>query len=115
MKAFLVDPITKSIRELDTAADLDSIYTHLSDVRSKVETFQALGLDRGAVIFIDEEGRLKGPRSDLFYIQGHYFGQPCEWDVFGRGLIFGPADDDGEVTDAPFTLREVQTRVKWHI
>lgn len=111
-KAFLIDPVTRTIREVQCNPSLREIYGLLSG-RFKVDSIQGLRLAKDSVVYIDEEGRCKGPRDDMFWIKGEYFGRACEWDVFGRGLIFGPADEEGGETDAPFTLEEVTAMVRW--
>lgn len=115
MKAFLVDPIARTVRELDHNGGLDEIYASL-----QCREIEIIRIPKRAVMFIDENGKLKGPRDDLFYIATDESWQhPTDksltpmWDVFGRGLIFGPEDGDGDVTPAPFTLAEVIAMVRF--
>ena len=100
MRTVLIDPYERSFTEVDYDGDYKSIYKHLG-----CDTFDVVYTDLGDV-FVDDEGLLKGP-SKFFYIQGTP--QP----LAGRGLVFGPVDEDGNSTEATISIDELEKKVRF--
>jgi hypothetical protein len=108
VKALLIDPYQGTITEVDhDASDYQNIYALLSTEAKPVSTFEAYyaggALPEGDAIFIDEEGRLKGPNT--FFL---FDGQP----LAGRGLVLG-SDEKGDTQACKLTFDECAKRVEF--
>lgn len=100
MRTILIDPAERSFTEVDYNGDFHSIYDHL-----KCDTFDVVFTDLGDV-YVDDEGLLKGP-TKFFHIDGTP--QP----LAGRGLVFGPVDEDGNSTEATISIDELEKKVRF--
>ena len=88
MRAILIDPIEKSFTEVDYNGDWKTIYKHLD------------------CDLFDDEGLMKSDQQ-FFHIRG--MSQPFA----GRGLVFGPTDDEGGTTPATISIEELELQVKF--
>jgi hypothetical protein len=100
MRTVLIDPVARSFTEVDYNGDYKSIYTHL-----ECDMFDVVYTNLGDV-YVDDEGLLKGP-TKFFYIEGTP--QP----LAGRGLVFGPVDEDGNSTEATVSIDELEKKVRF--
>jgi hypothetical protein len=84
MRALLIDPILRTITEVDHNKDFRQIYEYLSDPANglKVSDFDSVRIDQINVVYVDGEGLLKDPK--YFFILKHY---PSP--LAGRGLVLG--------------------------
>jgi hypothetical protein len=100
MRAFLIDPVDRTIRPVNHSGKLDEMYKSIGC--SVVEAVHILDkLDA----WIDEEGALVGGNR-VFEIH------QTEWRLAGRALILG-VNEDGECTPADITLRDLSGLVRW--
>lgn len=77
MKAYLIDPVKRSIEEVTYSGDYKEIYTLIG-----AQTFEIVGLtDDGDCVYIDEEGLLTNAPLHMFALK--HFPNP----LAGRGLV----------------------------
>ena len=98
MRALLIDPTEKSFTEVEYNGDWKTIAPLLG-----CELFTVVYTDVGDV-FVDDEG-LYNTENDFFVLDG--VDQP----LCGRGLIFGPADDEGNTTPATISIGDIEEKV----
>ena len=99
MKAYLIDPWTLSISEVDYSGDYKQIYTFI-----KADLFDVVGINQnGDCIYVDDEGLLKDP-DHWILLEG--YDQP----LAGRGLVLG-TDDEGKSVDPTITLQALASRI----
>jgi hypothetical protein len=84
MKGLLIDPIKRTITQVEHSGDYRQIYELLSDPENglAVDDFNIVQLDRINTVYVDGEGLLKDPRH-FFLLKG--YAQP----LAGRGLVIG--------------------------
>lgn len=103
MKAYLIDPFKRSILEVGTDGELQSIYDLLGV--DMIELVRPLNSE-GDVIYIDEEGKLKDA-------QAMFFCRLWPRDVLmGKGLWIG-TDEQGNNASAEMTLQYVKDHIVW--
>lgn len=100
MRAFLINPAERSIRELDHGGGLKEMYSSLGCTDIEAVHF-AEGLD----VWIDGEGALV-PDNPVFEFEG------SEVRLAGRALLLG-VGQNGESRPAKITLDEVRGLVRW--
>lgn len=99
MRGILIDPFTRSIKEVETTASLDQVYALLG-----VDLITVVTWDMDHALFLDDEGLLKSnEEQSYFHVDGA--NQPFA----GRGLIIG--DNYGDNRSATLTVEEVRSRV----
>lgn len=92
MKAFLIDPKTKTIQEVEYDGD----YRHIYEL-GEFGCFEVVYFNTaGDSVFVDEEGMFKEDRH-FFIIEG--YPQP----LAGKGVVLG-CDEDGETVAPTVTL-----------
>lgn len=101
MRAILIDTYNKSVSEVDTVGDLQSIYELV-----RTDIIEAVYLPGRNAMFVDEEGLYRQPPKPVFQFLG--FDQP----MVGNGLILG-FDEDGDNCDTTVSLAGVIQRVVW--
>lgn len=93
MKAFLIDPFTRTITEVEYDGSLEHMYQLIG-----CDSVEAVKLtDSGDCVWVDEEGLLKNP-THFFYI-GNYPGE-----LAGKGLVLGTDGGGNTVPCATITL-----------
>lgn len=103
MKSILIDPFTRTIKEVDYNGDFHQICEFI-----QCDTFDAVRVsDKGDAIFVDDEGLISGKEQAFFGWLG--YPQP----LAGRGILLGCNMNDGESTDTTFTLEQVREGVVW--
>jgi hypothetical protein len=100
MRTVLIDPVTRSFTEVEYDGDYKSIYKHLG-----CDLFDVVYTDMGD-IYVDDEGLLKHDQK-FFYVEG--MPQP----LAGRGLVFGPVDEDGNSTEAKISIDQLEKKVRF--
>jgi len=101
MRAILINPFTRTVSDIDTAAGLDDLYEIL-----RVDLITVIRVGASHALILDDEGLLKD-KSEQEYFQLKGMDQP----LAGRGLIL--ADEYGENRPATLTLKEVEDKVVW--
>lgn len=90
MKAYLINPYDRTIKEVDYPGDgdINDIYKLLSTPEHPVDTFDVVRFnDLGDGIYVDDEGLFKGPQK--FFQVTNYHTPLC-----GCGLVLG-CDSEG--------------------
>jgi hypothetical protein len=100
--AYLIDPVAKTVEPVDFNGTLDDIYKFV-DARPVSMAYLREEDDGG--VYVDDEGLLKGDRTDFFVVNG--YPQP----LAGKGLWVGPTDDEGEETACRFSHAQALDRV----
>lgn len=113
MKAYLIDPINKSVTVVDVPGDdnvkqqLKAMYEHLH-----CSTVEAVRFgDDGDAVFVDEEGLLNGA---WHRIGGFTFDDPGfrhTVPLAGYGLVMGADLETGESRDAQIALPDLRARL----
>lgn len=101
MRAILIDPFTRKVKEIQTKAIVDDLYKIL-----QVELITVANLGDGHAMILDDEGFLQ-PKEKQAYFALKGADQPFA----GRGLIL--ADEGGENRDATLPLSVVERKVVW--
>jgi hypothetical protein len=101
MRAILIDPVAKTVTEVEHTDDYRDIYKHL-----ECDLFTVVGIDEVDSVFIDDEGLLKDEPGPFFALAG--YPQP----LAGRGLILG-CDEEGESIAARMSLDEARAMVSF--
>jgi hypothetical protein len=99
MKAYLIDPAERSVREVETTGELDSLYELLG-----CKLVDAVRLD-DCDVWVDDEGLADETR---FFS----FTDPNVPPLAGRGLVLG-VDDEGRCTEPKPSLEEIAKRVQF--
>lgn len=102
MKAFLIDPETQTIQEVDyDDSDYRNIYKLID-----CETFTVAGINHmtSDEVFVDDEGLLRNePFLAAFqFVDGH---QP----LVGKGLVVGAPDEEGRNTAPTMTVEYLES------
>jgi hypothetical protein len=107
MKAILIDPIARTISEVQHNGDYRQIYQYLSDKDNglDVDDFNVVQIDQRNAFYVDGEGLLKRPR--YFFV---WRGAPQPY--AGRGLILGN-NGAGETVATTWDLNKVRTYVEF--
>jgi hypothetical protein len=105
MKAILIDPFNKTVTEVEYSGNYKHIYELLSHETHPVDRFEAVYIEKGDAIFVDEEGLFK-ERTEFFVYHG--YDQP----LAGKGLVLG-CDDEGESISPISTLDEIKNKIIW--
>jgi hypothetical protein len=105
MKAFLIDPIAKTITEVEHKTEgedggLHDIYRHIG-----CDLVDVVRLQDGDGIYVDDEGLLKSPSPDSFWAMPELYGEEAAWT--GKGLVLG-SDAKGDSTEPKITLDELK-------
>lgn len=104
MKAILIDPVARTVTEVDAdfAGDYRQISAHLGR-----EYFTAASSinRRGDVLFVDDDGLFK-PDQQFFLWGG------LDSPLAGRGLILG-SDSEGDTAPPWISLESVALAVRW--
>jgi Domain of unknown function (DUF3846) len=98
MRAILIDPVERTITEVEHDGNYKSIYPQLG-----CDLFTCVYLENDDAIFVDDEGLLKGGQH---FFKVNTYPQP----LAGRGLILG-CDADGETVGATISLAEITERI----
>lgn len=101
MRAILIDPFTRTVKDIQTDAGLDDLYKIL-----QVELITVVPLGARHAMILDDEGLLQ-PKEKQAYFALKGGDQPFA----GRGLIL--ADEMGESRDATLPLSVVEGKVVW--
>ena len=101
MKAYLIDPHTETITEVEYSGDYREIYKHID-----AEIFTTAQFNKfGDTVFVDDEGLFK-EEQEFFLING--YPQP----LAGKGLVLG-CDEEGESVAPSITLDQCRALVDW--
>jgi len=99
MKAFLIDPVARTITEVDYDGDYKSIYRLI-----ECQTFTVALINDHTTddVFVDDDGLLVSGEVHAFQFIGAH--QPYA----GKGLVVGEPGDEGETMPATTTLEYLQ-------
>jgi len=108
MKAILINPISRTIKEIEHSGNFRQIYELLSDEENgvKVDLFTVVQLDDVNCIYVDDEGLLKDPR---YFFNYRGYSQP----LAGRGLVLGVDSHSGESIATTLSVEHVSDRVRF--
>lgn len=100
MRGVLIDPFTRTVKDVETDGKLDSIYALLG-----VDMITVVQTDKNHALILDDEGLLK-PRDAQEYFLWFQSEQPFA----GKGLILGTTED-GDNTDATIPVKVVENTI----
>ena len=102
MHAYLIDPFTQTITQVEYSGDYQEIYK-LTDC----DTFTCVGINEfGDTVFVDDEGLINGKPQEFFMIAN--YPDP----LAGKGLVLG-TDDEGDSVSPSITLEQLKAQVDW--
>lgn len=103
MRAYLIDPLARSVTEVDYNGDIHQIYEFIH-----ADVFDTCRINaHGDEIFVDDMGLMKEQTVANFFCHENY-PQP----LAGRGLVLG-CDDDGETTAPVASIEEVTEQISF--
>jgi hypothetical protein len=100
MHGYLIDPIACTV----TVAPWDGNYQTIYE-RIGVDCFDAVLLDAGDTIFVDDEGLMKEPQ--------YFFRVDDSTPLAGKGFVLG-TDDEGDSISPRITLDQLKARVTFY-
>jgi len=100
MKAFLIDPDNQTITEVESTG-LEDLYRLID-----CHTVDAVPIDAGDVIYVDDNGLYVEPQPASFTYKG--FSVP----LCGKGVVVG-VDDEGDDDVPAHTLTSLINRIEW--
>lgn len=102
MKAYLIDPFTQSVNEVDYSGQYQDIYSLIDCSCFTVADFNEFG----DCVFVDDEGLISGKFQEFFMISG--YPQP----LAGKGLILG-CNSEGDSVEPSITIEQARALVDW--
>jgi hypothetical protein len=105
MKAFLIDPIARTITEV--VHDREGRDGGLRDIYRLLgcDLVDVVRMNDGDGIYVDDEGLLKQPDPNSFWAMPELYGEVAAWT--GKGLVLG-SDAQGDSTEPKITLDELK-------
>lgn len=103
MKAYLIDPKTKSVSEIDIQRGLTGLYEAIG---CQYVELVYLGLDEA---YVDEEGLLNDSAQEV----GMFMLPGMDYPVAGRGVIVAH-DDEGNIAPPKRPLSQYRDRVRFN-
>lgn len=109
MNAILIDPVDRKLELVEHSGGLRSICALV-----QCSSIDAVRLERGAAIYVDDEGLLVGPRPDLWKLSYQTDDGETVWThwLAGRGLLVGTTRG-GKDAKTPFSIAEIEPRIRW--
>jgi hypothetical protein len=98
MRAFLIDPFTKTVTEVQHNGDHREIYQLIG-----CECFDTVRVDNHTVIYVDDEG---------LFVAGQKYFSFFGKNLAGKGLVLG-VDDAGASVSAPGTAVKWAALLEW--
>lgn len=99
MKAYLIDPFTKTVSEVDYDGNYQNIYKLISSDTNPVSTFTCVNVNEAEdTVFVDDEGLLDNMNTQQFFSLNGY-------PLAGKGLVLG-TNEDGESVTPSISLKE---------
>jgi hypothetical protein len=110
MKAYLIDPWSCTITEVERTADYRDVYRHLTNLEEDdiVTLMDAIRLDDGDAIMVDDEGLFKP--APMWSLMPPF--NPIE--IRGRGLVCG-SDSEGNCANVKIGLDALKKMVGFAI
>lgn len=103
MKAYLINPTTKTIEPIEYNGDYKHIYAMID-----ADTFDCARFnEHGDAVFVDDEGLINGKQQDFFQITG--YPQP----LAGKGFVLGCDMNTGESAEPHVSLEWLRENVKF--
>lgn len=102
MRGILIDPVEKTVTEIETAGDLDALYALLD-----CTTVERVSLGAGQDLWIDEEGLLKDEPGPFFAFE-HNDDRP----LCGRGVVLSH-DGGGDTIGTKLALEAIENLIVW--
>ena len=101
MKAFLINPETRTIEQVEYTGNWRDIYSLIG-----CDCFTTMDIDGSNTVYVDDEGMFaEGPRH--FFQFGRDFPP-----LAGKGLVLG-YDSEGETVEPTITLEELKAATWW--
>lgn len=101
MRAILIDPFERSVKEIELAPGIKAIYAAI-----QADCFCTVNLDaEGDAIYLDDDGLFK--EGQEFFAIGNY-----PHPLAGRGLVLG-CDDAGDSVEPQTTIETIRAYVHW--
>lgn len=102
MDAYLIDPFTRTITQVEYSGDYQEIYRLIG-----CDTFTCADINEyGDTVFVDDEGLINGKPQEFFLVAD--YPQP----LAGKGLVLG-TDQEGESVSPSITLEQLKARIDW--
>jgi len=102
MKAYLIDPVTRTVTEVEYSGDYQQIYKLID-----CDTFTCVDLNEHAdTVFVDDEGLINGKCTEFFLLRNYH--QP----LAGKGLVLG-TNDEGDSVSPSITLDQLKSQIDW--
>jgi len=102
MKAYLIDPFTQSITEVEYSGDYKQIYSLID-----ADLFTCADINEfGDTVFVDDEGLINGKPQEFFLVADY----PTP--LAGKGLVLG-TNQEGESVEPSITLDQLRASVDW--
>ncbi len=102
MKAYLIDPFTQSITEVEYSGDYNQIYSFID-----ADLFTCADINEfGDTVFVDDEGLINGKPQEFFLVADY----PTP--LAGKGLVLG-TNQEGESVEPSITLDQLRASVDW--
>lgn len=102
MKAYLIDPFTRTVSQVEYSGDYQQIYSFID-----CDTFTCADFnDKGDTVFVDDEGLINGKPQEFFLVDGY----PTP--LAGKGLVLG-TNQEGESVEPSITLSELDDAIQW--
>lgn len=100
MKAFLIDPATRTITETTISSWRDIAPALECDL------FDVVQIGPNVSVYVDDEGLFK---DDQCFFQLIHYPQP----LAGKGLVLGFDPETGDSTDCPVTAEQILNSLFW--
>ena len=102
MKAYLIDPFTQSITEVEYSGDYKQIYSLID-----ADLFTCADINEfGDTVFVDDEGLINGKPQEFFLVADY----PTP--LAGKGLVLG-TNQEGESVEPSITIDQLRANVDW--
>lgn len=102
MKAYLIDPFTQTVSEVEYSGNYQDIYEFID-----CDTFTCVDINEdGDTVFVDDEGLINGKPQEFFAIRN--YPQP----LAGKGLVLG-TDEEGESVSPVSSIEDIRSKIEW--
>lgn len=100
MKAFLIDPVARTVTPHNVESWRDIAPALNCDL------FDAVYLTPTTTVYVDDEGLYVPDQHFFMFVNGHQA-------LAGRGLVLGVDPETGDSIDCPLTLDQIESHLHW--